>query len=495
MKRRMHAALLSVLALVLGSGALALTTAGPAGADDSGTVTLTPASGSVDDNPPLTQLTLSNGCPEGYQDSIEIGVVLTGGTSDIVYGLTDGAPYSGTNVTVTVPADPGPTTYINSIADAFGNFGATPADGTYPLNVMCESSTGASVGTSTFSTLIDITGHDWAVKQVAPPATTSVTLSVSPASHSVTDQAFTVSATVTPSDAAGTVQFLQGPINLGAPQTVANGTASLAVPGVPANVYDLSAVFTPTDPTKYAGSNSPVVAYHVLAEPDITVLDKDNNTLEDTPLLKGGQKITVTLAGFQNSPDNTPGEVVHLKLDDGSSALPDATANSTGAVTNLAVTLPSTLADGCHTLDFTGATSAVKQSFPFKSGADSDDCSGGSGDTAGSGDTSGTGDTAGSGDISGTGDTAGTGDTSGTGDTAGTGDTSGTGGTSGGTGGTGASGGSSGGSNLGPLAATGAGGALTYSVLSLLMVGAGGFMVYRVRRDGKLLTFGSGPRD
>ena len=69
------------------------------------------------------------------------------------------------------------------------------------------------------------------------------------------------------------------------------------------------------------------------------------------------------------------------------------------------------------------------------------------------------------------------------------------------TGGTGAyagasgSGGSSGGSGLGPLAATGAGGAVTYGVLSALMITAGGYLVLRVRRDGKLLTFGSGPRD
>ena len=76
MKQRLHAALLSVLALILGSGALVLTAAGTASADLAGTVTLTPSTGNVTDAQPFTQVSVSAPCPAGYQDLLNVSVAI-----------------------------------------------------------------------------------------------------------------------------------------------------------------------------------------------------------------------------------------------------------------------------------------------------------------------------------------------------------------------------------------------------------------------------------
>ncbi|WP_141726339.1 hypothetical protein, partial [Actinacidiphila rubida] len=385
MKRRLHAALLGVLALILGSGALVLTTSGTAGADDSsGTVTLTPSSGSLSDNPPLTGLTLSNGCPTGFQDAITINVSLPDlGDSSIVYNLTDGAPYTASPLTVSIPASPGPTTYINSIADAFSNYGATVADGTYAVQVVCQATGGSSTADSTFTTLIDITGNDWAVKQAAPPTSTSVTVAADPAAYSIVSHSFTLSATVTPSGAAGTLQFTTDAGNPLGTVPVTGGTASLPIPVPPSGrgIYKYQAVFTPTDPTAFAASTSSMLAYPVLDEPVVSVFDDTGNNLADTPTLTTGQKTKVNGLGFMPSADpasTTGGETVTVTLDGAAGDLAKATPNGAGSVANYDFTVPSSLSSGDHTLKLKGDTTGVELTFPFKVGTDS------SGDTSGS---------------------------------------------------------------------------------------------------------------
>lgn len=504
MTRRTHATLLSVLALILGSGALILTTAGTASADLPGTVTLTPGSGTLTDSQPLSQVSVSAPCPEHYQDSLNVLVAIPDfGDSLIAFGLTDGAPFDGSTITAQVPpAGPDGPPYVNTIADAFSNYGATPADGVYAIKVECASADPAYTDTPTFSTLIEVTGNSWAVKNTAPATNTSISVAASPAGHTTVSQSFTLTATVEPSSAVGSVQFLRNgdtPIDA---QPLTGGSASTTVPGIStASIQNYKAVFTPNDPAAFTASSSSTTAYAILNEPQLTALDDTGNTLDESPTLTAGQKVELTAQGFLPSATSAAGEPVTVTLDGDAGSLPKGAPDAQGTVSNYAFTVPSSVTDGAHSLKLHGDTSAVDQTFAFSVG------SGGNGSTAG--DSSGTtaGDSSGStaGDSSGSSAGSTAGDSSGTsGSTAGDGSST-SGGASGSTGGDasggtgdlssgGTSGGTSGGGS-GPLAATGAEGIASLSLLALLLLAGGGYAVHRVRRDGKLLSFGPTPRD
>ncbi|MCF3133792.1 Ig-like domain repeat protein [Streptomyces olivochromogenes] len=104
------------------------------------------------------------------------------------------------------------------------------------------------------------------------PTTTS--LAVSPASPVTTGTNVTLTATVAPAAAAGTVQFRDNGAALGAPVTVNNGTATFSTSTLGAGPHSLTADFTPTDPA-FAGSSSSTVAYTVNqapAQPTTTAL-------------------------------------------------------------------------------------------------------------------------------------------------------------------------------------------------------------------------------
>jgi hypothetical protein len=513
MTRRLHAALLSVLALILGTGALVFTTSGAAHADIDGTVTLTPSSGTITDKPFVTGLSLSAGCPAPYQDALRVSLIAPDGTAKILLIVKDGAPYTSVPVGVTLAATAPTGDLYNSITTAL----KTVTDGSYPLVVECGLTTPATdQALRTYTTAIQVTGQNWALKQAAPATQTSVTLTADPAGHAVVNHAVTLTANVQPADAAGRVQFMRDGTRQIAEVTVAGGTATTQLPVVAnPSLQSLSAVFVPDDNTKYTQSSA-TASYSIVDEPAVTVLDDTGNALEDTPSLKGGQKISVTADGFFPAAVPNPGEDVDITLDGVATTPATVHTDSTGAVDfngtvakALPYTVPSSIADGSHKLTLTGHTSKIAVDFPFTTGAAASSGGTTSGDTAGdtSGDSSGAtaGDTSGdssgatagdtSGDSSGTssGTSAGDPPTTAAADTGSSGDlggssgdgTSGSGGTSGG--------GTSGGG--GSLAATGATGVLPLTGLALALAGGGGYVVYRVRRDGKLLGFGPHQKD
>ena len=92
--------------------------------------------------------------------------------------------------------------------------------------------------------------------------TTLITLAVTPASPA-TDAATTetLTATISPAAADGTVQFTDGSTPLGSPVTVTNGTASTTAT-LASGAHSLTATFTTTDPA-YSGSTSNTVDYTV----------------------------------------------------------------------------------------------------------------------------------------------------------------------------------------------------------------------------------------
>ena len=118
------------------------------------------------------------------------------------------------------------------------------------------------------ATDIQINGTTW--QEVYPVSSGAVTTSTSLAvTESGTTQ--TLTATVSPSTAAGSVQFFDGGTALGSPVAVSGGvartTATLAL-----GSHSLSASFTPTDAVAYTASSSPTVSY-VVRSATTTVLN------------------------------------------------------------------------------------------------------------------------------------------------------------------------------------------------------------------------------
>ena len=98
------------------------------------------------------------------------------------------------------------------------------------------------------------------------PATTSTALVTSPASSITQSSPVTLTATLTPSTAVGTVQFKDGTTDLGPRVTVSNnGTAAGTTSMLPLGRHSLTAVFIPTNPTAYSSSTSPPVPLLVTA--------------------------------------------------------------------------------------------------------------------------------------------------------------------------------------------------------------------------------------
>jgi Bacterial Ig-like domain (group 3) len=106
----------------------------------------------------------------------------------------------------------------------------------------------------------------------------------------------TLTATITPTAAAGTVQFKDGTADLGN-RPVSNGTASISTSMLAVGSHQLTAVFTPTNPAAYARSTSPAVTVVVTAptaaatgpqmiSPRETILTQSTGSMDLLPLPK-----------------------------------------------------------------------------------------------------------------------------------------------------------------------------------------------------------------
>lgn len=103
-----------------------------------------------------------------------------------------------------------------------------------------------------------------AITPAPHPVSTSTQLSVSPPTSAAAGTTETLTVAVTPAVAASTVQFTDGTTPIGGPVTVANGTASTTTT-LTSGIHALTAVFTPTDSTKFGSSTSNTVSYVVNA--------------------------------------------------------------------------------------------------------------------------------------------------------------------------------------------------------------------------------------
>ncbi|MGH3886883.1 MAG: Ig-like domain-containing protein [Pseudonocardiaceae bacterium] len=121
---------------------------------------------------------------------------------------------------------------------------------------------------------------------------TSTTLTTAPASPVAQGTKVTLTATVTPTTATGTIQFKDGEANLGNPVTVANGKASGTTSTLTVGSHQLTAVFTPTNPALFSPSTSPAVTFVVTGPAAATATSTALTTAPASPVAQGS---TVTL--------------------------------------------------------------------------------------------------------------------------------------------------------------------------------------------------------
>jgi hypothetical protein len=114
----------------------------------------------------------------------------------------------------------------------------------------------------------NIAANTWT--QVFPSvaaAPTTTALAATPTSAQEPGVAVGLTATVSPSSAAGTVQFKDGATDLGSPVTVAAGAASATTTALSVGSHSVTGVFTPTDPAAFAPSTSAAKTYLIANKP------------------------------------------------------------------------------------------------------------------------------------------------------------------------------------------------------------------------------------
>jgi hypothetical protein len=250
------AVMAGAVSLIAGASVLGATqahAAAPVLGTQPGGVTLNPPSGSTT----ATGIQYnSTACPSGFQGSGELLIVdpATGGPTSGQSALAAvnnsvAAPFSGT---ITDQA-----LFLEATA-IFTDIAGGPAA---EMVMACFSGPSAT-GNESFvqDEFITITadGSSYTTSSTGGggggPTATTTHLSVNPSQVEV-GQTTTLTASVSPSNAAGTVQFEVGGTASGGPVTVSGGTASMTTPPFAASgTVAVSAVFTPTDSTAFGSS-------------------------------------------------------------------------------------------------------------------------------------------------------------------------------------------------------------------------------------------------
>ncbi len=211
--------------------------AGAANAAQIGTLSVTPDSGNQDTSPVFNS---SGPCP-GSATNVEVKITGSGITDDgnnKMVGNSGLAAYSGNaSGGKTIPA-------TITFKDVFQSYGVVSPSGTYTLTAICRTaadatSLGEFVGSVAFTTTGTFSGT-----YVAPVAT-ATTLSLSNAGPIAYGTSETLTATVSPSSAAGSIQFTDNGTNLGSPVALSGGSAQTTVSTLGAGSHTLSASFLP----------------------------------------------------------------------------------------------------------------------------------------------------------------------------------------------------------------------------------------------------------
>lgn len=145
-----------------------------------------------------------------------------------------------------------------------------------------------SVSDRTLDTFFPVT----VAQPVQAPAATTIALSAS-APALISGEPLTLSATVAPADAAGAVVFLDNGTQLGQPQPVASGVATLATTELAVGSHSFTAAFTPADSAAFAPSTSAAVQATVTEAP--TAQPKPKVSASVTGADAEGLKVSATV--------------------------------------------------------------------------------------------------------------------------------------------------------------------------------------------------------
>jgi hypothetical protein len=293
-------------------------------------------------------------------------------TSPAVTFVVAGAPATGTTLATSLPspiAQDTPVTLTATVTppiaagtvqfkDGTANLGnpvivsngvasgttSTLTVGSHPLTAVFAPANPAAFSPSTSPAVMFV---------VAAPAgatTTSTALAASPVSPVGQGTPLTLTATVTPATAAGTVQFKDGTANLGNPVTVSNGTASGSTSTLAGGSHELTAVFIPANPAAFSTSTSPPLTFAITAPTGAATTSTALTTYPASPVSRG-TRVSLFAAV-------TPATAIGtVQFKDGIANLGNPVIVSNGAASGTT----STLAVGAHQLTavFTPTDQAV----------------------------------------------------------------------------------------------------------------------------------------
>jgi hypothetical protein len=219
--------------------------AAPAQAASLGTVALSQPGGNVNDTPMFASGTSSAPCPSGYGENVGLRIGQPGGPYVNLARSLGGGGYELAPVTIAAN---------RSFTTALG--GTAPAEGEWWVIIDCYSLT-AGRHVDEFVTPITVVGDAWVVKQE-----TSTTLDISPASPVKRGTLMKLTATVSPAEAAGSVEFKRGTTLIGTAEVEA-GTAKLYAIAWTVGTHEVTATFVPADPAAFVGSGSAPILYTI----------------------------------------------------------------------------------------------------------------------------------------------------------------------------------------------------------------------------------------
>jgi hypothetical protein len=249
-----------------------------------GNLTLSPASGATSVTPTFAS---STACPVGNQLTAGVVVVADDGTKQGVLSAalpsaTISSPFTGT--------------FGFSLADVLSVAG--PAGETYEIVVDCRSNA-AQPGLYTQSTFVTFSANGLTyTTSPTPPGpgatSTTTTLNVNPTTG-IHGSNVTMSATVSPTAAAGNVEFFDGTDSLGT-AVVASGHASKVVNTLQVGDHAITAKFEPTNAAAFTTSTSAPTTVTVTASTG----DTGSETINvNVPLSEGVFTITVSPGAVQ----------------------------------------------------------------------------------------------------------------------------------------------------------------------------------------------------
>ncbi|WP_412539221.1 Ig-like domain-containing protein [Longispora sp. K20-0274] len=254
-----------VSATVLASAA-ALALAAPAQAAALGTLTLSQASGDVNDAVMFAGATTSAACPTGYGTNATLKVGKVGGPYNNLQKVQSAGGY-----------DTAPFTIGANRSFTTSNLNTPPAPGDYQVVMVCTSET-AGDHPDMFVTDIKVVGTTWSLKTTAPAQDTTTAFGIAPAGPVAFGTNVTLTATVSPATAAGTVEFRRGATVVGT-SPVSGGTATLTSNTLSAGNFAMTASFVPADTAAYKPSVSSAQNYAVT--PPAGVIQKPQTITAD----------------------------------------------------------------------------------------------------------------------------------------------------------------------------------------------------------------------